>query len=666
MGEELGRKAISEKLQFPRISRIALEAFSLFSQRPDVAISIPPGVVCLAGANGIGKSTFLSAINFALTGAVPPPDRKYMSAGEYIKAAKRFTAEFFTGRISEAARERASITVEFQIGDIEVIITRGIFEPDELRCFRVKQPGGESAEPSDFESQFERDQEYKQFITKKIGLRSFDQFVFLQHLVLTFDESRHLLLWDERALDAALHLCFGAGPEDAEKAENLRREMDKADSLGRNYQFQANNIKKQILIFKKSLKNPEETESEDSLKKQFDQMYKELDELRHNLEVKSLSIGDAEVKISTLSSDVSRLSNTYSTLFSSQMSSCVSIDKHPLIARILEEKVCSVCGGAGERIAQGVLQKISHKECPCCGSTLEKTEAQVDAFYEQAQEIDRQLASLKQELSDAFAEKSRVEKEIFILTEEIAAKDKTISSFLSENPDISMSSPENIADNQLIQRQIGHLESAYQSALASKQKQFDARDLKKGELTEIQRQVEKSYHAAEDLFLPTYKHLAKMFLGVDLDIRLEKRAVSGLALALDVKSSARREHHQLSESQRFFLDIALRMAIAKFISSERSPASMFIDTPEGSLDIAYENRAGKMFAEFAKQKHNIIMTANINSSELLKELASECRSSLMKLVRMTDWADLSEVQVESEELFQSAYNEIEKHIKASQ
>jgi hypothetical protein len=87
---------------------------------------------------------------------------------------------------------------------------------------------------------------------------------------------------------------------------------------------------------------------------------------------------------------------------------------------------------------------------------------------------------------------------------------------------------------------------------------------------------------------------------------------------------------------------------------------MFIDTPEGSLDIAYEKRAGDMLAMFATAGHQIIMTANLNSSKLLLQLAHECGRSRMRLCRMMDWAELSEVQQEEEALFDGAYKEIEK------
>jgi ABC-type hemin transport system ATPase subunit len=134
---------------------------------------------------------------------------------------------------------------------------------------------------------------------------------------------------------------------------------------------------------------------------------------------------------------------------------------------------------------------------------------------------------------------------------------------------------------------------------------------------------------------------------------------------LEMRGEARRETYQLSESQRFFLDIALRMALIQYMRDDTSRACLLIDTPEGSLDISYESRAGDMFATFAKSGHDIIMTANINSSQLLLNLAERCGRKSMEVHRMTSWSELSEVQLKGEELFHQAYSHIEQTLDHS-
>ena len=130
--------------------------------------------------------------------------------------------------------------------------------------------------------------------------------------------------------------------------------------------------------------------------------------------------------------------------------------------------------------------------------------------------------------------------------------------------------------------------------------------------------------------------------------------------------TVRTESFQVSESQRFFLDIALRMALATYLSKENNEATMLIDTPEGSLDIAYESRVGKMFADFVVDyNQNMMMTANINASQLLISLAEKCRENKMQFRRMLDWTDLNEIQKEGEYFFEKVFKNIEIALKGN-
>jgi ABC-type cobalamin transport system ATPase subunit len=174
----------------------------------------------------------------------------------------------------------------------------------------------------------------------------------------------------------------------------------------------------------------------------------------------------------------------------------------------------------------------------------------------------------------------------------------------------------------------------------------------------IQRTLQAQYAAAEQEFVPLFTKLAHLFLGMELDVQMEASDATGLSLVIAVRGTFRRQPHNLSESQRFFLDIALRMAITQFISSSEAKGGMFIDTPEGSLDIAYEKRAGDMLAQFVNSGHQVIMTANLNSSKLLLALAKNCKRERMQVSRMMDWADLSDVQIAESDLFEQAFSDI--------
>jgi hypothetical protein len=192
---------------------------------------------------------------------------------------------------------------------------------------------------------------------------------------------------------------------------------------------------------------------------------------------------------------------------------------------------------------------------------------------------------------------------------------------------------------------------------------YNKRDKLMPVFNSLERKIKREYNEGETIFVPVFKELAKSFIGYDLEIKLVSKS-RRITLILELDSSARTESHKLSESQRFFLDIALRMSLAIYLSSKSNEATLLIDTPEGALDIAYENRVGRMFARFVNlYSQNILMTANINSSLLLVSLAKSIKSDKMVIRRMLDWIDLSIVQKEEEKLFKKYFNNVESFLR---
>ena len=70
------------KYNFLKIKKIIIRNFSLFSKKNSVVEiheEINNGVYCLAGANGLGKTTFLNIINYCLTWLVLEPNKEVLS-----------------------------------------------------------------------------------------------------------------------------------------------------------------------------------------------------------------------------------------------------------------------------------------------------------------------------------------------------------------------------------------------------------------------------------------------------------------------------------------------------------------------------------------------------------------------------------------------------------
>ena len=381
--------ATSSKLSFPKIRRIKLDHFSLYSLEPHIDIEIPSGVFCLAGANGLGKSTFLAAVNFGVTGIVPDPKREFRSVEEYYKQQRdvsSFTEDFFTGRIKEKDRDDAAITIHMQVNGSSYEFTRGVFEPNELRHLTITclDSGEVLLDTQDLEGD-ERQHQYVIRLTEDIGIGSFDQFVFLLHFVLTFDESRHLLLWDQLALTQALYLSIGADFEMAQNADKLRRDMERLGSRARNYQFQAADVRKRMEVFRDALaathSGTEISESEVNPEEVAERHRVLLDQVSkqgEKVESKRNQLRDADLKWAEASSNLAAQQAEYTREFSLHVHKRSRVELHPLVAATFSTVECALCGREGEEVVERVKSKIENNECPLCGSRLPEQSSDAD------------------------------------------------------------------------------------------------------------------------------------------------------------------------------------------------------------------------------------------------------------------------------------------------
>ncbi len=100
------------KFNFVKILKVSIRNFSLYSKSNKVVKveeEINEGVYCLAGANGLGKTTFLNAVNYGLTGIVLEPNKEVYIPDEIIKSNRLYTERYFQGRVKANDKEKAEI-----------------------------------------------------------------------------------------------------------------------------------------------------------------------------------------------------------------------------------------------------------------------------------------------------------------------------------------------------------------------------------------------------------------------------------------------------------------------------------------------------------------------------------------------------------------------------
>lgn len=646
----------SRKVCLPLPQRVVLSNFSLYRRQKTIEADFDKPVFCLAGANGLGKSTFLAAVNYAITGVVNEHDRRFLGPQDYYDEVQAYARSFFDGRIRQGDHDAAQVELSMRVGDRDYRLVRGMFAPTALRELTITGPGGETEDFSDeaFDDH-ERHDHYVRNVLADSGLEEFSQLAFLQLFVLTFDEARQLLFWDERRGQSALFIAFGGSAETARAVEKEQRTIDSADSLVRNLQWQATGIREQLKALLAAQAGADTADAD-------------LEAEHERLDARVAGSAEAYERLSTEATDkavrladsTARLSSTqaeYERLYADRLGRHHDVDGHPVVLETLEEGRCALCATAGDPVVEAVRSALANRCCPLCASALpEDTGDESDAgMLKRLGALATEIEALENEVGEHRQATARLSQEAEQAEAVLLRHQAELDQFRVAN---SLTLGTTATDANALGAATATLERQVNELLTRKEKERERRESAKARLRAYQADLLRLYAAVEESFVPTFQQLAYEFLGVELEVDLDRRA-SSLQLRLSLANSDRRQPDELSESQRFFIDIALRMALAKQISAPGHPATLFIDTPEGSLDIAYERRAGRMFGRFVEDGERLFMTANINTSRLLHELASTCGAERMKLVRMTDWTTLTAVQQEADADFEEAYAAIE-------
>jgi energy-coupling factor transporter ATP-binding protein EcfA2 len=646
---------------FIKLERIILRNFSMYKKKGvihEVNEKITDGVYCLAGANGLGKTTFLNAINYGLTGIVLEPNREPYSPKEIVEENKVYTTKYFKGRLSPKVEGKAEIEIILKANDKHFRITRGFFEREELRLLEIYQLV-DGKEQFIFKKKEESPKDlnlyYQKQIAAEIGFINFDYFMFYQLYILTFDENRRMIFWDERASSNALSVAFNSDPRDAEKISDIIRLMETHESNGRNARWQATQANNKVKELKGKTKGKRNTSSV-KLEIEFNKLHKVVEKFETQFRNVAIEYDTLLKKQSHLNSEIMQQKIEHAKLFSKYSKPRSKLVENTNIQLSLRKQECWVCGSQGSYIVEHIERNIHKDKCPLCDTVIKESNSdEQNRLLKLIQKNDVKISKSNEQLENIIFDVESKNDELEKAEIELTRAKERLEEFVDDYPDVSFKGTGDKNVDSLIEQYQKQFALADEKAKS----EYKKRDKLKPEYERLLKRVEAAYKEAQTVFVPIFKKLAMSFIGLDLNIQ-PKRSDRSIKLVLELQDTARTESFQLSESQRFFLDIALRMSLAIFLSNKNSPATLIVDTPEGSLDIAYESRVGNMFAEFVTiYNQNLFMTANINASQLLISLAEKCGKRKMTFKRMLDWTDLSEIQKEGEALFKKVYLNIE-------
>lgn len=291
------------------------------------------------------------------------------------------------------------------------------------------------------------------------------------------------------------------------------------------------------------------------------------------------------------------------------------------LQKLTTRGICPACGTSQRSLQDIALKYAQEHKCTLCGS-------------DEPQEESVQLSTLHGQLHDKVHAQKRLERnyldvssKLNLLTREEEELQYEVNKYWYDNSDVA----------QLERLETVSFDEDHHTQLKKLERQERQLEL---EIKKRKNALEKEYAEYQSKFNTrlsdlrnSYQEYAKKFLGVDCDL-----AERDIGKAIRIKQYIpkfneidRPSPDSCSEAQRFFLDIAFRMALIDFACAEGGDATSFIcETPETALDVSYINNVVGMFQAFSNRGHSLFVSTNIQHDSIAGKLVNSSRDKGQK------------------------------------
>ena len=633
------------ELYLPNLIKVYVKGYSLYSQEPSFEFKFKEGINAVVGANGIGKTTFVNLIIYSLVG-----HKKKKS--KVIKGLKKLEYEdedFFSSRTYDLADSEmnslAEVCLEYFLGNVKIEVTRSLIK-NKITFLKINNEDIE--EPSE--------DIYQDRIEKHSNISCFEDFELLIREFLFFDERRKNIAWEADNQDNILRILL-LDEEYHLKINELEDNITIADSKGRHtsedkrmaeksykelvtdrdkivkqkdligiYEKCDISEKEESEIYRQRLVSSKSTIDEELLNnhERLSDMQERLQEIIDDVSQAEGEVTNVSVIYENISNEIKKLeADLYKSIYNKVPNYYYTIEKN-----LLTEGKCLVCNSKSKEIQSKAIQVKEKGKCMICSSEL------IDSV-----QVDSKLVETLNKLNDIKKEEQTKLKnkknKLDILNDKLKNQQKLIIELKNVIED---SSKAKVVIESELSKVVPDSENKdmYTEILKTKEKlinkldeeirvAYRQRDHYKSELSEHIEKFKNVIYSLNQKLSNYFNKYASIFIGLDCKLAVKTKSIKNIPhfyYVPEIDGQIRKDIWSVSESQRFFLDQAFRMAIIDYLQSNIKEFNTFFitETPEGSLDIAYESQVAIMFNIFSESNNKIIFTSNLNSSNFLKEL----------------------------------------------
>ena len=656
-------------IYLPELISIHLRNYTLYPNGLDYSFDFIKGVNLVLGGNGMGKTTFVNLIKYAIIGNYKNRyDFRRTYLEKIIQRRQENAATYFSNRMDSNVitdGKQPFVELTFKIHDAVFHVKRDL---QEIRILSVEVNGrtidGEQITQAKYEKLSETEKQpyllykYEKEVERCANI-TFDDLIVFVNEVLFFGEDHKTIMWNSASSGSSydvqneLFNKYFNDPQLDDARQDALRQAKYFDSLSRHRsedmraikkvldkidaakkQSQSNEIPLRIIELKEKIANAS------ALLKQMQKEQKErttrIETLENEINLASSRVVETEKRKAKLES-----------LRNSQIWETLHPSYYKFERNIRMNHVCPLCNKPNETLA--VKLEKSSDNCFVCGSPIEKHAA--DDLTQQYKEVQTILNSTYNYINEKKREISRLEREVKELDNKFEEHSSYIRNLNTSLRELQYVNAQEVPHGGEIQPFLDEMERLQKEKDENQQKSIEeaakAAEISNKMVVEVTENVLQ--------FSRIFSSYAEQFLGVECKLtytKLDDDPSERFYPVID--GITRKNEEELSESQRFFIDHSFRMAILTFFY--QTPTFYIVETPDSSLDISYEHNAAKVFLQFLEKPNSIIITSNLNNSTFLRYLI-EHSEGYVDVVGLLDIAKQSMIQNSSEQL-KGLYSEI--------
>lgn len=651
-------------IYLPELLSIDIVNYTLYPNGLNFHYNFVKGVNLILGGNGMGKTTFVNIIKFALIG---PYRRQFSYTRTYReqKIEKRILSkvEYFQNRTDATIKTngRPLVTLHYKINQVEICVTRAL-DDSSMQGFSI---GGQSViaeimPQSRFEKLSAEDKtktlpgKYEKEVEKLSG-RSFDDIIFFVNEILFFGENHKTILWYDEdnyidVQDELFNKYFNDRKHDEERKE-AKRQAQYYDSLSRHRSEDMRAITKALSKVRPQI-NGNGSESEidiaqsllearnviDSLTQKMETLQRERNAVYFGSTTLQHKLNDA----TRLANEIEQKKNQIESQFNASKWDKINPKYSVYLKQIKMNHVCPMCNQETEFLYRHITENPA--KCIVCGQELkadinsnlkaqyEKTIEDYKCAYATIDALNKQLHQNDCRLRDLDEQYHNLEKEMRENQQHVRELEYTCNLTKSQS------------ELQAIYDELERLRLDKERF----QKMAQSEALK---ATEISKKMENTIIEITNSLSSSFAEYAELFLGVPCGLTYDsKPGDTERRLYPMIDGQVRWSEEELSESQRFFVDHSFRMCILTYFYT--TPTFYIIETPDSSLDISYENNAAQVLKHFLKKPNSLIITSNLNNSSFVQNLVNGSDYTKVGLVGLLEIAKTSTIQNASKQMKQ--------------